>query len=620
MKPPEPPAELEALLEYLKRTRGFDFAAYKHSSLMRRILKRMQIVGISTFNDYVDHLEVHPEEFAFLFNTILINVTGFFRDPAAWEYLGQEIVPRICKNIAANGLIRVWSAGVASGEEAYSLAMLLAEELGVENFRSRVKIYATDVDEEALTQARLGTYMPRDIEDVPESLRERYFERVAAHYVFHKDLRRSVIFGRHDLVQDAPISRISLLVCRNTLMYFNNETQGRILNRFHYALLELGYLFLGKAEMLLTHTSLFAPVDLKRRIFTRVPNHGMRAELLPRAEAGPETVEQMVDSSRMREMAFEIDPVAQLIVDPSGHLTLANERARSLFGIQSSDLGRTFHDLEVSFRPTDLRSAIQEAYAGRRAVFRRDISFPTAAGEERYLDVQVIPMMGSDAGFVGTKIDFVEMTRFRRLQEELQTSKHELETAYEELQSSNEELETTNEELQSSNEELETTNEELQSTNEELETMNEELQSTNEELETINTELRQRGEDLNHANALLKSILGGVRVGVAVIDQDLRVMLWNDRAEDLWGLRSDEVRGRHFMDLDIGLPVERLRQAIRACLSGESPQERVVLEARDRKGRDVRCEVVCTPLPSPEREIRGAILLMETSDERRRQA
>jgi two-component system CheB/CheR fusion protein len=203
------------------------------------------------------------------------------------------------------------------------------------------------------------------------------------------------------------------------------------------------------------------------------------------------------------------------------------------------------------------------------------------------------------------------------MRSELTANRRDLELAYVELQSTIDELETTNEELQSANEELQTTNEELQSTNEELETMNEELQSTNEELETINTELRQRGEDLNHANSLLKSILGGLRVGVAVIDRDLRVMVWNERAEDLWGLRADEVRDRHFLNLDIGLPVDQLRQPLRACLAGESPQERVVLDTRDRRGRPLRCEVTCTPLLNPEREIRGAIVLMETGDERR---
>jgi two-component system, chemotaxis family, CheB/CheR fusion protein len=616
MTPPESSPDFEALLEYLKRTRGFDFAAYKRSSLTRRILNRMQMVKVESFADYVDYLEVHPNEFALLFNMILINVTSFFRDLTAWEYLTHDVLPRIIKSAAPNGMIRVWSAGTASGEEAYSLAIFLAEELGIEGFRSRVKIYATDVDEEALSQARQGIYSAKAVEEMPVELRDRYFERVGAQHIFHRELRRSVIFGRHDLVQDPPMSRLSLLVCRNTLMYFNNETQGRVLSRFHYALNENGFLFLGKAEMLLTHTNLFLPLDLKRRVFMRAPHSG-RTGLPARIESGPEAFEHMMDTARMREIAFEIDPVAQFVVDGGGRLTLANERARALFGIGPSDLGRPFQDLEVSFRPTDLRAAIQEASVERRPAFRQGIAFATQAGEPRYLDIQVIPMLATDGVFLGAKIGFVEVTRYRRLQEELQTSKHELETAYEELQSSNEELETTNEELQSSNEELETTNEELQSTNEELETMNEELQSTNEELETINTELRQRGEDLNHANSLLKSILGGIRVGVAVLDRNLRVMLWNDRAEDLWGLRADEVRDGHFMNLDIGLPVEQLRQNIRACLAGESTQERTILEARDRRGRPIRCEITCAPLLNPEREIRGAIVLMETGDARR---
>jgi two-component system, chemotaxis family, CheB/CheR fusion protein len=616
--PPSPP-ELESLLEYLKRTRGFDFTAYKRSTLTRRIQKRMQSVNVHDFGDYVDYLEVHPEEFPLLFNTILINVTGFFRDLSVWEFLGGEIVPRILANAGPHGLVRIWSAGTASGEEAYSLAIILAERMGIDDFRKRVKIYATDVDEEALNEARLGSYTAKDVQEIPPPFRERYFEPIGSQFVFHKDLRRSVIFGRHDLVQDAPISRISLLVCRNTLMYFNTETQHRVLGRFHFALADGGFLFLGKAEMLLTHTNLFSPVDLKRRVFIKVLNHAARPVLPARTETAPESPELMADASRMRDMSFEMDPIAQLIVDGAGRLSLVNERARSLFGISLSDVGRPFQDLEVSFRPTELRSAIQEAHIERRPAFRRDISWPTPVGEARFIDAQVIPMLDGDGSIVGVKITFVDMTRYRRLQEELQTSKHELETAYEELQSSNEELETTNEELQSSNEELETTNEELQSTNEELETMNEELQSTNEELETINTELRQRGEDLNHANALLKSIVGGLRAGVAVIDRDLNIMLWNDRAEDLWGLRADEVQGRQFLNLDIGLPVDRLRSAIRACIAGESRQERTVLDARDRRGKQIQCAVTCSPLTAHDRELRGAILVMEPLDESSRQ-
>jgi two-component system, chemotaxis family, CheB/CheR fusion protein len=262
--------ELEALLDYLKRSRGFDFTGYKRSSLARRIQKRMQMVGIERYSDYLDYLEVRPDEFSHLFNMILINVTAFFRDPPAWDYLSEEILPRILADKGPQDLIRVWSAGCASGEEVYSLAMVLAEAVGLEGMRERVKIYATDADEEALTTARHATYSQRDLQAVPPNLLEKYFEKASQRCLFHKDLRRSVIFGRHDLIQDAPISRVDLLVCRNVLMYLNAETQGRILDRFHFALQHGGFLFLGKAEMLLTHANTFTPVDLKRRFFVKV--------------------------------------------------------------------------------------------------------------------------------------------------------------------------------------------------------------------------------------------------------------------------------------------------------------------------------------------------------------
>jgi two-component system, chemotaxis family, CheB/CheR fusion protein len=216
----------------------------------------MQTVGADGYLGYLDHLEVDPEEFTHLFNTILINVTGFFRDLPAWEYLGAEILPRLAADKRDGEPIRVWSAGCASGEEAYTLAMAIAETLGPETVKERVKIYATDLDEDALNQGRQARYTAKQVEGVPPELLERYFERNGHGYVFSKELRRSVIFGRHDLIQDAPISRIDLLVCHNTLMYLNSDTQAHVLARFNFALREGGYLFLGKAEMLLAHSAL----------------------------------------------------------------------------------------------------------------------------------------------------------------------------------------------------------------------------------------------------------------------------------------------------------------------------------------------------------------------------
>src|SRR5262245_32063081 len=239
----------EALLEYLSRARGFDFRVYKRTALMRRFEKRLQTVGVQDFAAYMDYLEVHPEEFAHLFNTILINVTSFFRDAASWTYLQDEVVPQILGNKAPGEPVRAWTAGCASGEETYTLAMILAEAMGVEEFMSRVKIYASDIDDDALAAARAGGFDPSHMAGIPDALRDKYFDSQRDRYVFRADLRRSIIFGRHNIVLDAPISRLDLLVCRNTLMYFNAETQAQILARFHFALGDRGYLFLGRAEM-----------------------------------------------------------------------------------------------------------------------------------------------------------------------------------------------------------------------------------------------------------------------------------------------------------------------------------------------------------------------------------
>ena len=568
----------------------------------------MEAVDVDSHLAYVDHLEVHPDEFAFLFNTILINVTGFFRDAAAWDFLASDIVPRLLE-AGPDGPIRVWCAGCASGEETYSMAMVLAEALGEQVYLDRVKIYATDVDEEALNEARHATYSAKAIESVSPELLERYFERVEQRYVFRKDLRRTVIFGRNDLVQDAPISRIDLLTCRNTLMYFNAETQSQILNRFHFALNNWGYLYLGKSEMLITHTELFKPVNLKRRVFAKVVRPTLRDRLL--FAAHPNALEiQGAPGHAVRESAFDSAPIAQIAVDADETVVLANEQARSMFGLTVNDIGRPLKDLEISYRPVELRSNIELAHADRRGVALTNVAMTAAHGEARELEVRIGPLFAGDRT-LGTSITYTDVTAQHRLQNELEGSKRELETAYEELQSTVEELETTNEELQSTNEELETTNEELQSTNEELETMNEELQSTNEELETINDELRQRTLELNEVNAFLETILTSMGVAVVVLDRGLTVRVWNAHSADLWGLRSDEVEGENFLNLDLGLPVDRLKSPLRKVMRDGDGRVELVVDATNRRGRTIKCRVIALPLSVDGHEATGAILMME---------
>src|SRR3954454_8281873 len=262
-------AAFEALLEFVRRSRGVDFTGYKRTSLERRFRRRMDALACDSFSDYLDFLEVNTEEFEQLFETLLINVTEFFRDPPAWDHLRNDVLPELLAAKDPDEPVRVWSAGCASGQEAYTCAMVLAELMGVDAYRERVKIYATDIDDDALRQARLALYNAKEMESVPEALRERYFERADQRMGFRKDLRRTVIFGRNNLVQDAPISRLDLLVCRNTLMYFNAETQARILRHFHFALNAGGGLMLGKSEMMISHRDLFGAADLKKRIFTK---------------------------------------------------------------------------------------------------------------------------------------------------------------------------------------------------------------------------------------------------------------------------------------------------------------------------------------------------------------
>jgi len=605
--------DLEALLDYLRLNRGLDFSGYKRTTLSRRIHKSMEAAHVASIAEYVDHLEVHPDEFSQLFNNILINVTSFFRDEPTWDRLSRGMVPAIIAGKGPDDPIRVWSAGCASGEEAYTLAMVWAQALGLEAFRERVKIYASDLDDvSALVKARQGTYSSKEVESVPEELRQRYFEQSGSRYAFRADLRRSVIFGHHNLIQDAPISRLDLLVCRNTLMYFNAETQNRILARFHFALNDQGFLFLGKAEMLLTHRNLFQPVDLKSRIFVKAPNISMRDRLFVASQVGdPEAGGRLAKHIRLRDETLNLLPIAQLTVDTDGSLVLANERARTLFALNHKDLGRPFHDLEVSYRPVELRSLIQKVEQERTSAHVSGVERALPGGAVQYLDLHVVPIREPDGTLLGASIIFEDVTEVHRVRAELLKSSQELETAYEELQSSNEELETTNEELQSTVEELQTTNEELQSTNEEHETMNEELQSTNEELQAVNEELRGRTEELNDVNAFLKAILASLRGAVAVVDRQLNVIMWNDKAEDLWGVRFGEIDGRPFTRLDIGLPAAHLVDTVRRALEGRTPDE-ITVEAVNRRGRPIQCRVTCTPLRGPhESEVQGAIILME---------
>ncbi|HEX7512807.1 MAG TPA: CheR family methyltransferase [Candidatus Methylomirabilis sp.] len=395
----------ETLLEHLKRYRGIDFSGYKQPNLIRRVVSRMRVAGVGDCVEYLAYLDEYPAEYTTLFDSILINVTGFFRDDAAWGYLRDDLVPKLLASKPAEEPVRVWSAGCASGEEVYTLAILFAEAVGPDAFCRRVTLYATDVDAAALTQARQGAYTDADLESIPAALRTRYFAKSGSRHVFRLDLRSGIVFGRQDVLRDAPISRVDLLVCRNTLMYFDTEAQGRILARFRIALVEAGYLFLGKAELIPAHTDVFHPVNLKHHIFQRVATLGFHMD--------PDRTTQR---NRPPRVVPVTRPLAETGVRPGASLTRADGPVR--YGLPGE---------------------------------RRRIGRETATSLGR------LPAAPADLETLNAALQVTN--------EELETSNAEFESTNEELGSMNEELHSSNEELETRNTELHRGTNELSTTN-----------------------------------------------------------------------------------------------------------------------------------------------------------
>lgn len=570
--PADPDLAFERLLDYLKEVRAFDFTGYKRASLMRRVQHHMQSVGIAGFEEYQDYLQVHPAEFAALFNTILINVTAFLRDPDAWQTLADEVVPALLEQLGDQP-IRLWSAGCAAGQEAYSLAIVFAEMLGIEEFRSRAKIYATDVDEEALTYARLATYTERELTGLTQPYREKYFEANAGRFQFRRDLRRKVIFGRNDLVRDSPISKIDLLACRNTLMYLNAETQARIVSRLAFALRPQGILFLGKAEMLLNHSAAFEPVDLKRRFFRKRVNALIDAPADPQLPAPPAPGSgQAQELPQLVSEGFLSGSVGQLLLDRAGLVRSVSQAATELFDISALDVGRSFHDLEVSYRPAELRSHLEETLRSRVPVILRGVEWRRGNRPVVFLDIKLTPLFSSAGRPLGVLLSFDDVSRVRRLSDELQAANRDLETAYEELQ------------------------------------------STNDELQSINDILRERTDEVTSLNQFMQSIVGSFGAAVVVLDSNLTVRLWTRQAEELWGLRADETVGQHFLQLDSGLPTEQLTVLVHEVASGAAERRELLIDAINRRGRPIRLRIVVTMLSEAGERPDGALVIMEAID------
>ncbi len=547
---------LREVLEHVGRQARIDFRPYKTSTILRRISRRMAVTHNRTIRDYADYLRIHPGEVGELVKAFLINVTQFFRDAEAFAFLKSEILPRlVARAHERDRVLRFWTAGCATGEEPYSLAMLLIDILGAELSQWSVKIFATDLDEAAINFARRGLYSENLLKSIPNEYQNRFFERVDHGYRISKTLRQMVIFGQQDLSRSAPFPRIDLVLCRNVLIYFTPELQDYVLNQFAFSLCPNGYLFLGKAETVRPIRAFCELVSKQWKVYRCVGNAlpSARRQTFPNTNSlhlersqmnrqhdniGKPSVDQQSPSPslepgqlrRFNELLLRYLPIGIIIIDRSYRVLTANGAARRLLGLRDVGNEQDFLHAAHGIPYHETRNAIDTVFRERTVLDLPEVELDVSAGGNGRFVSLSISLMQLDAGSPDlVAISIIDITQQVQVRHQLETVQaeqaqlvselstankrlsdvnKELMDANEELQVANEELVLTHEELQASIEEFETTNEELQATNEELETNNEELQATNEELETTNDELRARTSELQELASILESERG----------------------------------------------------------------------------------------------------------------
>ena len=595
---------LKRICRVLHQQTGHDFSHYKQGTLIRRTQRRMRMRQVASAADYFNLLDADPKETNELFKDLLIGVTEFFRDHEAFETLAQIVIPRLFENKSEGIPVRVWVAGCASGEEAYSLAILLREQMRDSNRVHPVQIFATDIDEEILAVARQGRF-PADIaEHVSPQRLEEFFIKEEAGYRVRPELREMCVFSPHNVVRDPPFSSLDLISCRNLLIYLEADLQQRLVPLFHYALRPGGYLFLGSSEGLAAYPELFKTLDKKHRIFQQnntVPTPitefpligaGPRPIQLPGAIARrPATREDRRNAGREFEQLIleQFAPAAVLINEQGSALYFSgptNRYLRQPLGLTNVNL----FELAQGSLGVEIRAAVHRAIKTRRPLLRKNVNVEMD-GTTRAINLAVRPMSepGQDVSLLAVVFqDLGEPPRTPEIDEAVPPSEQnvirqlesELRTAREDLQAVIEELESANEELKGSNEELITTNEELQSANEELQTSKEEVQSTNEELETVNTELNRKVQDLDAAHGDLQNLFAGTQIATIFLDRDLRIKKFTPATTTLFNLRDADA-GRPIGDLAPRFIGTDLTADIRQVLASLTPIERQVRLSED---------------------------------------
>ncbi|MBP1696641.1 MAG: ATPase [Deltaproteobacteria bacterium] len=625
--------DLGKIFSLLQSSAGVDFTYYKHATLKRRILRRMALLKMENTKDYVEYLQDNPTEVGALYHDVLINVTGFFRDPETFEALGEKVFPGISKNRGPQAPIRVWVPGCSTGEEAYSVAISLVEFLGKKPTNIPIQIFATDLSEEAINKARSGRYAESITRDLSLARLERFFVKVDGSYQVSKSVRELCVFAKHDLTRNPPFSNLDLISCRNVLIYMGPVLQKRVMTVFHYALKPTGFLLLGKSEAIGRSPGLFAPVDRKHKIYSKKP---ISAGLDLALDLAPlDYGSKKVDISRVTsEAGFDIKKEAQRIIlsryAPAG--VVVNDRLEILDFHGHTGLYLEHPPGEASFNllkmaregiKLPLRTAIHEAKKQGTPVRNEGLQVKFN-GQLRELTLEVLPVKAPDPG-EGYFLILFEDSAAHPLGEpgskapaggkakRRQTAKgeedagiirleQELEATKKHLQSIIEESDTLNEEMRAANEEILSSNEELQSLNEELETSKEELESSNEELTTLNDELQNRNIALDQLNNDMINLLMSVNLPVVMLGSDLCIRRFTPVAEKVLSLTATDT-GRSILHIQLGINVPDLETSILEVINTGAIREE---EVQDPEG--VWYSMRIRPYRTVENRIEGAVL------------
>jgi two-component system CheB/CheR fusion protein len=622
------------ILAHVRVRTGHDFSKYKRATILRRLARRMQVMRTEDPSDYYDVLRDNPNEAQALLGDLLISVTSFFRDKEAFETLELRVIPQLFQGKAHDHPIRVWVPGCATGEEAYTISMLLLEQASRHDIRPTIQVFGTDLDTKALATAREGQY-PAAIEaDVSEDRLRRFFIREGNHYRVRQELRDLVLFASHSLLKDPPFSRIDLIACRNLLIYLDRELQEMACNTFHYALNPNGFLLLGASETADNPAGLFRIFDRKTRIYQSSVGPG-DFHLLPRllGAAGtphehiaypirPATPTRLLSEAISHRQAIEKVAPPSILVDRSHKVLHMSDNAGRYLQPAGGPLTGDVVDLVRPELRFELRSSLHRVFEGSPSTLSLPIPVQFNGSPHRVL-IQVKLADNEDDTKVGNAVVlFIEgeaierdaeltLDRARDSSEAVNRLREELAQTQARLRTTREESESANEELRAANEELQSINEEYRSTSEELETSKEELQSINEELQTVNSELKLKLEAVSRAHSDLQNLMAATDFGTLFLDSGLRIKRFTRPVTDLFNITASD-DGRPIADFSHRLEYENLIRDAQDVLANFVPI-RHELRSRDDRWYEVRLR----PYRTVDDKIDGVVLTFVDMTERR---